>query len=281
MVEAVRRFCRFLETRELRVTWFVVPKPKSEPLLDEWKGVLQEARDAGHDLQLHGLTHEDCFEFGPPAWPATTIRPQYLDEFAQHRDELMQRYTVEHLQARIEEGIAIFERELGVHPTVFRAPCGAISKPMFEALRRAGIAYHTCQYISGSGYEHLPHNSGLIRQQWTEAIPHRPYRWYAGIIEVPILNEYTWRGVGARSGEFIALAQQDVERIVQASPVAVILMHTHGIADDYNHAFRLVDAVVEHVARLSGHGFATFGELVRAGRLDSAATVAGPDTLAL
>jgi len=49
------------------------------------------------------------------------------------------------------------------------------------------------------------------------------------VIEVPILNEYTWRGAGERSEEFIALAKQDVERIVQESPVAVMLMHTHGI----------------------------------------------------
>ena len=53
----------------------------------------------------------------------------------------MPRYTVEKLTARIQEGIGIFQEQLGVTPSVFRAPCGAISKPMFEALLQAGIRF--------------------------------------------------------------------------------------------------------------------------------------------
>lgn len=282
MIEATHRFAAFLESRGQRATWFVVPKANGQPLSEPWKTALVSARDAGHDLQLHGLTHEDCFEFGPPAWPATSIRPQFVEEFAQSRGELMARYTVEKLQSRIQEGIEIFNRELDVQPTLFRAPCGAISKPMFAALQQVGIHYHSCQYISGTGYAHLPHNSGDIVQQWTDAIPHRPFRWYSDVIEVPILNEYTWRGAGARSAEFIALAQEDVARIVAESTVAVILLHTHGIADDYEHTFRLVDAVIAQVETLDGdHRFSTLGELARSGALDAAATMEGPDVLAV
>ena len=281
LVEATRRFARFLESRSLRATWLVVPKPGGQPLSVEWLAVLREARDRGHDLQLHGLTHSDCFEFGPPAWPATAIRPAFVEEFAQRREELMGRYTVANLRARIEEGLEIFQRELAIAPVLFRAPCGAISQAMFSALAQVGIRYHSCQYISGTGYEHLPHNRGDLTPVWTDAIPHRPYRWYADVIEAPILNEYTWRGAGARSEEFIDLARQDVTRIVSESPVAVILMHTHGIADDFDHACRLVDAVVEQAASLGDHRFATLGELIASGALAAAAIVSGPDSLTI
>lgn len=280
-VDVMPRMDRFLESRGLRATWFVVPKPHGKALSPAWLDACREARTAGHDLQLHGLTHEDCFEFGPPNWPATNIRPQFVAEFEQRREELKARYTVERLQARLEEGLAVFAGELGVEPTIFRAPCGAISKAMYQALQNVGIGYHTCQYISGSGYNHLPHLSGVLEPAWTGDIPHRPYRWYAGVIEAPILNEYTWRGAGERSDEFIALAKADVERIVKESPVAVILMHTHGIADDYDHAFRLVDAVLEHTAKLGQHDFATLDQLVRSGALKEAATVDGPDSLVI
>jgi len=65
MVEAMRRACAFLQSRGVRMTLFVVPKPSGQPMSEEWVDALREAHEAGHDLQLHGLTHEDCFEFGP------------------------------------------------------------------------------------------------------------------------------------------------------------------------------------------------------------------------
>lgn len=275
---SLTRTCRFLESRGLRGTWFTIPRPGGNPLSDEWRAALLDARDAGHDIQLHGLTHEDCYEFGPPAWPATAILESLGPEFERRRDELMPRYTVEKLRARIEQGLEVFDRELGVRPTVFRAPCGAISRPMFEALSQVGIAYHTCAYINGSGYEHLPHRSGDLSPKWTDAIPHRPFHWYSGVIEAPILNEYTWRGASTREADFVTLAKQDVDRIVEESPIAVLLMHTHGIADDYDYAFRLIDAVHEHVAR-DGHSFSTMGDLAASGALDEAATTDGPDML--
>lgn len=279
MMQAMQRLCRFLEERDQRATWFVVPKARNQTLSAEWTAALIAARDAGHDLQLHGLTHEDCYEFGPPAWPATYISPNFQPDFERRREELLPRYTVERLQARIEEGIAIFREKLGVEPTLFRAPCGAISKPMFEALKNAGIRYHSVMYLSATGYAHLPHNSGDLTPQWTASIPHQPFRWYSGVVEIPMLNEYTWRGAGQRSAEFIDLARRDVSRIVEESPVAVILMHTHGIADDMEHAFRLIDAVIDEVG--SEHDFSTLGDLARAGALDAAATVSGPDLLAI
>ena len=279
MVESLRRATEFFSSRGLGSTWFTVPKAGGKPLTSEWKEALIAARDAGHDLQLHGLTHSDCYEFGPPAWPATAILPTLQSDFDRRREELMPRYTVANLRARIEEGMEVFALELGVEPTVFRAPCGAISKPMFAALREVGIAYHTCMYISGSGYAHLPHNSGQLSQDWEDGIPHKPYHWYDEIIEIPILNEYTWRGAGQRSAEFIELARQDIDRISQESPVVVMLMHTHGIADDYEHCFRLIDAVSDHVGRQPGATFATMGELAASGALAEAATVDGPDIL--
>jgi hypothetical protein len=145
---------------------------------------------------------------------------------------------------------------------------------MFEAMQQMGLRYHTCAYISATGYEHLPHRGGTLAPEWTEEIPHRPFYTHSGIIEAPILNEYTWRGAWERESEFIALARQDLDRIVAESPVVVILMHTHGIADHYDYAFRLIDRVREHVEGRGGHSFSTLGELAAAGVLDRAAAQA-------
>ena len=279
LVESLKRTTDFFDSRGLSSTVFAVPKPWGETMSAEWKEALIAARDARHDIQPLGLTHSDCYEFGPPAWPATSILPTLQSEFDERSEEYLQRYTADKLRRRVEEAIEIFSKDYGVEPSVFRAPCGAISKPMFSALRQAGISYHSGVFISGSGYGHAVDNGGDISQKWVDNIPCRPFRWYAGTVEVPILNEYTWHDSGHRSHEFVDLARQDLDRISQHSPVAVIMMHTHGIADDFEHAFRVIDAVAEHVGRKPGASFATLGELATSGMLAEAATVEGPDIL--
>src|SRR5262245_39372873 len=229
LVESLERMSQFFTSRGVPSTWFAIPKPGGQSLTAAWKKALLAARDAGHDLQLHGLTHADCYEYGPPAWPATAILSTLQADFDRQREELLPRYRLENLRARLEEGIEIFDRELGVQPTAFRAPCGAICKAMYEALRQLGIFYQSSMYISATGYEHLAHNSGRLVQKWSDDIPHRPFRWYSDVVEAPILNEYTWRGAGQRSAEFIELAKHDLDRIAQESPIVVLLMHTHGI----------------------------------------------------
>jgi peptidoglycan/xylan/chitin deacetylase (PgdA/CDA1 family) len=280
LIESMSRTCAFFDERDMKSTWFVIPKPNGAPLSAGWRAELTKEIAAGHDIQLHGLTHADCYEFGPPAWPATSILSTLQPTFEERRTEFMARYTVEKLQARLEEGMAIFKNELGVVPAAFRAPCGAIAKSLFTALRNVGIHYHSVMYISGAGYQHLPHNSGSLAQPWVDDIPHRPFLWYDDVVEAPILNEYTWRGAGQRSADFIELARQDVDRIAQESPIAVLLMHTHGIADDYDHAFRRIDAVIDQVTR-NGGAFSTFAAEIQSGALAKAATVAGPDLLTI
>ncbi len=279
LVESLRKTTEFFESRGLRSTVFAVPKPWGATMSAEWKEALIAARDAGHDLQPLGLTHSDCYEFGPPAWPATSILPTLLSEFNERREENLQRYTVDKLRGRVEEAIEIFSKDYGIEPTVFRAPCGAVSKPMFGALQEVGIGYHTGMFISATGYEQWQENGRNISQKWVDNIPYRPFRWYEGIVEAPILNEYTWHGSGERSEEFIQLARQDLDRISEQSPVVVIMMHTHGIADDFEHTFRVIDAVTEHVGRKPGASFMTLGELAASGALKEAATVEGPDIL--
>ena len=85
MVESLRRATDFFSSRGLGSTWFTVPKAGGKPMTAEWKEALIAARDAGHDLQLHGLTHADCYEFGPPAWPATSILATLQSDFDERR----------------------------------------------------------------------------------------------------------------------------------------------------------------------------------------------------
>lgn len=281
MVDSMRRTCQFMESRGIRATWFVVPKSGGKPMSEEWKAAVIEARDAGHDIQLHGLTHSDCYEFGPPNWPATSISPTMQPDYDARREALLPRYTVANLRSWIEEGMEIFERDLGVQPTLFRAPCGAISKAMFKALSQVDITYHSCQYISGTGYGHLSKGAEGVRHEWADVALPRPYRWYSGVIEVPILNEYTWRGASQHEEAMRKVAQADLTRIAQESPVCTVLMHTHGIASDYDYTFRMIDYILENPDGDGPRTIKTMRELAEQGVYAAAATEQGADTLTI
>jgi peptidoglycan/xylan/chitin deacetylase (PgdA/CDA1 family) len=270
MIESLRRTCAYLESRGKRGTWFVVPKSRDERMSAEWQDALRAARDAGHDLQLHGLTHGDCFEFGPPVVPAINISPAHLERFREREPEYRARYTPERLRARLEEGIARFQEDLGVTPTVFRAPCGAISEGLFQALAAVGIPYETSQYLNLGCYHHVATPPRPPAQEWTDRWPHRPFRWIAGVTQCPILGEYTWRGASEHEQTFHTLAMADCERVLGESDVAVLLTHTHGVASDYDYSFRMFDRLFERTEAL-GARWETMGELAKRGALDAAA----------
>ena len=280
MVESFRRTCEYAESRQFRVTWFVVPKPGGEPWSDEWRRAFLEGRNAGHDLQLHGLTHSHCFEFGPPVEPAKLILPSMQDEFDQRRDELMPTYTVEWMRDVLGIGLEVFDRELGITPTVFRPPCGSICTALFQALSDLGIGYMSSQYLNMGCYDHLAHRSGTPTQAWTDNWPHAPFRWYSGVVEVPLIGEYTWRGAWQHEEAFHELAKADVDRIADTSTVGVLLAHTHGIADNYDYAFRTFDAILEHLEGQGRRRFATMAELAESGALEPLrGAPVGPDVL--
>ncbi len=270
MVESLRKTCEQMAVLDLRATWFVVPKAGDQPLNDAWRDALAQARDEGHDVQLHGLTHADCYEFGPAERPATDIVPTFAPDFEARRDELLPRYELGQLQSRIEEGLAIFDDRLGIVPTAFRAPCGARCQTLYQALSNVGIGYESAVYVSATGYAHLEHGDGQLVSRWAEGVPATPFRYYHGVIEAPILNEYTWRGAWQRSDEFLGLARADLERAADASDIVVLLAHTHGIANHYDHAWRILTFVKEVVESEGLGSFATFSEVIESGEMDAA-----------
>ena len=178
--------------------------------------------------------------------------------------------------------VAIFElllQWIDVSATFDEAARQALRTHLWFAVPSAVLL--PAMFISGTGYDHLPHRPGAIAQRWVTDIPHTPFRWYSGVVELPVLNEYTWRGAWQREAEFLALAKEDVSRIAQESEVAVLLTHTHGVGDNLDYARRLIGSVIAHVRENGLGDFATLGELIASGRIEQAVRGAGPDILAV
>lgn len=277
-ITATQSVLNRLSELDVRATLFVVPRPDGRPIAKDWRRFIEQAVADGHDVQLHGLTHENCWEFGPPNWPATDILPVLSQQFADVGDQWRPLHTRAALTKRISTGAAALRSEFGIEPSVFRAPCGATCKAMYAALTDSGIRYHSCEYISATGYDHLPHRQRTRAHDWNGRVPCNPFRWYHGVIEAPILNEWTWQGAWRHVDAMREVMRADVTRACSECRVAVPLMHTHGIGSNPDYAIEITQEAVE-TARQLGAGFATLGRFASDGSLDRAAVVEGPDIL--
>lgn len=270
MIDSVGRTCDLMAEVGVTATWFTVPKGGGRPITDEWRAAMLAAQDRGHDLQLHGLTHSDCQEWGPPSWPATQILPTLRPNFDEKFDDYRDRYTPEGIRSRLTEAFELFCDRLGTVPVAFRAPCGARCKELYRGLTDLGIRYDSSIYISATGYAHLDNFDGQVVQRWEEEIPVTPFRYYHDTVQAPILNEYTWKQSGSRSAEFVALAKADLVKAAAETDIVVLLAHTHGLAHDYDHTRRVLTAVRETVDAEGLGSFATFAEVIASGELDAA-----------
>jgi hypothetical protein len=68
----------FLAEQQVPGTFFVVPAAGGKSLAEKprWRALLDRALEAGHDLQLHGFTHDSAFEFGVPPDFILDIMPE-------------------------------------------------------------------------------------------------------------------------------------------------------------------------------------------------------------
>ena len=92
---------------------------------------------------------------------------------------------------RIARGKAIFERALGYAPTGFRGPCLSMSANTYQALANHGFVWSSNEVVNPMGWRYInkDYDAG---EPWQPNVPPHPYRYTAGIIEIPMVSEYTW-----------------------------------------------------------------------------------------
>src|SRR5579875_1246514 len=126
----------FLRRRHVRGTFFTIPCARGKPLTErpEWINALKRAIEDGHEIGLHGYVHTG-FEFGrPPDFMLDLMGPAAWEILRSRRRELADDWRKDVLQKKIELGIAIFERALGLRPKSWRSPCCAVCTNLFLAL---------------------------------------------------------------------------------------------------------------------------------------------------
>ena len=139
----------------------------------------------------------------------------------------------------------MLERTLGVCPQSWRSPCCAVCTNLFLALADAGLRIDSSLIVNPQGWPYAGKDFGT-RLEWEPAHPPYPFRYHGGVIEVPVVSEYTWYLEDDRSFEKAwELVSADLRRVAERSGVFVAMSHFYAMAGPYRRGIALYERLFD------------------------------------
>jgi peptidoglycan/xylan/chitin deacetylase (PgdA/CDA1 family) len=253
----------FLAAHEMVATFFVVPMSGGKPLdqKPEWLRLLERARAAGHELQLHALDHGSTFEFGVPPDFMLDIIPDAKAKWQKEPAVVQAEHTVANMGSKLDRGMEIFERALGYAPAGFRGPCLSMCDATYQALADRGFIWSSNLVVNPMGWRYInrDYDAG---EPWQPDIPPHPFHYKSGLIEVPMLSEYTWYLKDEDIERHFGLIKDDFDRVQQSGNPFVSLSHYYAMTGKWAAGLRVYQRLLEHAQRTGSLRFCTLSAVV-------------------
>ncbi len=219
-VENFNNFLDFLEECNIKCTFFAVPKPRDNIVLTknkEWIRALKEAIKKGHDVQLHGYTHER-FECGFPKKFILSLyqkeeRETLIKNIGENKEEIEKNLELKKLTARLSKSKKLFEKAMGYSPICFRSPLLGTHENLYKALNKIGIKYSTNLVVNSSGWSYITKEKRFGRGWDKKGVLPVQTKMREGIIELPISCEYSWFLKKKSTSRAFNLMKYDAKRI--------------------------------------------------------------------
>jgi peptidoglycan/xylan/chitin deacetylase (PgdA/CDA1 family) len=252
----------FLAEEQVPATFFVVPAAGGVPLdrKPEWLNLLRRARDEGHELQHHGYNH-GVFEFGVPPGFMLDIIPEAKERWQHEPEAVRAGHTLKILNAKLARGLEILTPILGHGPQGFRSGCLATSDAMYQALAEHGFCWSSNRVVNPTGWHYIngEYDAG---KPWQADVPPRPFPHAAGLIEVPMISEYTWLLQAKDVERHVDLIRRDYDRVRQESGVFVALSHYYAMTGEYAAGLEVYRQLFAYAREVGDVHFCTVGELL-------------------
>jgi peptidoglycan/xylan/chitin deacetylase (PgdA/CDA1 family) len=257
----------FLAACGVVATFFVVPMARGKPLdqKPEWLRLLERARAAGHELQLHALDHGSTFEFGVPPDFMLDIIPDAKAHWQREPEAVQAEHTLDAMRDKLARGVEIFERALGFRPTGFRGPCLSMCDATYQALAEYGFVWSSNLVVNPMGWRYInrDYDAG---EPWQPGIPPHPFRYTAGLVEVPMMSEYTWYLKDEDIDRHFGLISSDFDRVRALGEPFVPLSHYDALTGEWRAGLRVYERLLNRAARTSTVRFTTLSDLVDTAR---------------
>jgi peptidoglycan/xylan/chitin deacetylase (PgdA/CDA1 family) len=258
-----RELLDFLAAQKVPATFFVVPMSGGKPLDEkpEWLDLLQRARSEGHELQLHAFDHGSTFEFGVPPDFMLDIIPDAKARWQREPEVVQAEHTLANMSDKITRGKEIFARALGYEPVGFRGPCLSMCDATYQALADHGFRWSSNLVVNPMGWRYInrDYDAG---EPWQPDVPPHPFRYKSGLIEVPMISEYTWYLKDEDVERHYGLIRDDFDRVRRAGGAFVTLSHYYAMTGEWRAGQRVYARLLDYARGAGELGFCTVSQLV-------------------
>lgn len=238
-----------LSKNNIACTFFVVPSSNSAQSTfgSDFKSCLGDALDLGHEIALHGYTH-DIHEFGYIVIGNYNLPLSFLPIPALDKQKKI-----------LEQAMASLTELTGIRPLGFRAPFYLYNNQTFRVLSDLDFRYDSTKTMF------KPVHHAHFRLRWLRNCkPHR----VQSLIEIPVTGDYTFNLTSEILSNSLKNAIRDFEWIRSREGVFVINIHPNlvdlHILERFLGTFikrirqrtdfrRLVDLAKERAVRLRAH----------------------------
>lgn len=253
----------FLADHDVPGTFFVVPAAGGNSLAGKprWRRLLDRALEAGHDLQLHGFTHDSAFEFGVPPHFMLDMLPEEKARWQLAPAQFTTPHSYGVLADKLTRGRDILTEILGREPQGFRAPYLAVCEPLFHALNDLGFEWSSNQVVNPKGWQYVLRDYHAPLSLW-QGGPARPHRHPSGVIEAPMYSEYSWYLTDADLDRHFELARSDFDRARANGDAFVTLSHYFAMTGQWSAGLRVYQRLFDYARAHGDVRFCTLSQLV-------------------
>jgi peptidoglycan/xylan/chitin deacetylase (PgdA/CDA1 family) len=170
-------------------------------------------------------------------------------------------HTLELMTERVRKSKAGFERALGFSPQGFRGPCLSMSDNTYQALADNGLRWSSNRVVNPMGWRYInrDYDAG---EPWQPDVPPHPHRYKAGLIEVPMVSEYTWYLEEGDTDIHYDLIKSDYDRVREVGGAFVTLSHCYALTGEWSAGLRVYERLFAHARRLGDVRFCTLSDLI-------------------
>ena len=260
----------FLDEQQVPATFFVVPHHRGARIDEkpEWMALLKRALDSGHEIQQHGFDHTS-FEFGVAPDFMLHVIPSSKARWEREPEEVQKGHRLEVVSARLAHGRSILQDALGYQPKGFRSPCLEMCDNTYQALADQGFEWSSNLVVNATGWwwslkpERYAIDPTVFGEHWQPDVPPHPVRYKSGMIEVPMMGEYTHQVMPAREEWHVQFAGSEYDRVRELGGTFVTLSHYDTMTWEHATGLNVYRRLFEH-ARASGDvRFVTVSQLVK------------------